>query len=112
MFPPNFLWGAATSSYQVEGGNTNNDWFLWEKAGKTKEPCGRAAGHYGLFDNDFQLAKELGHNAHRFSIEWSRVEPKEGIFDEAAIEHYRDVVRSLRQKSIEPIVTLHHFTNP
>ena len=112
MFPKNFLWGAATSSHQVEGGNTNNDWFLWEQEKKTQEPSGSAAGHYELFDSDFELAKELGHNAHRFSIEWSRVEPAEGVFDESAIEHYREVIASLRKRSIEPIVTLHHFTNP
>ena len=65
MFPKNFLWGAATSSHQVEGGNTNNDWYLWEKDGKTKELSGRAAGHYELYEKDFQMAQELGHNACR-----------------------------------------------
>jgi beta-glucosidase len=112
MFPEGFLWGAATSSHQVEGFNTNNDWCLWEQQGKTKEPSGPAARHYELFEQDFQLARALGHNAHRFSIEWSRIEPQEDGFDEKAIQHYRYVVRSLRQKSMEPIVTLHHFTHP
>ena len=111
-FPETFLWGAATSSHQVEGANTNNDWWFWEKEGKTKDPSGQATRHYELFDQDFQLARDLNHNAHRFSIEWSRVEPEEDIFDEAAIKHYCEVIQSLRQKSIEPIVTLHHFTNP
>jgi beta-glucosidase len=112
MFPGHFLWGAATSSHQVEGRNTNNDWWLWEKQGRTKEPSGEAARHFELFDEDFRLAAALHHNAHRFSIEWSRIEPQEGVFDEGAVHHYREVVRSLRRKSLEPIVTLHHFTNP
>lgn len=112
MFPQNFLWGAATSSHQVEGGNTNNDWYYWEKEGKTKELSGGTAGHFALFENDFSLAQELGHNAHRFSIEWSRIEPHEGEFSEEALSHYHEVIRSLREKKIEPIMTLHHFTNP
>lgn len=112
IFPKKFLWGAATSSHQVEGNNTNNDWWLWERQGRTQDPSGKAANHYELFEQDFQLARDLTHNAHRFSIEWSRVEPQEGVFSNAAIEHYRAVIRSLRQKDIEPIVTLHHFTNP
>lgn len=112
MFPETFLWGAAASSHQVEGDNANNDWWLWEQKGRVKTPSGEAARHYALFDQDFCLAQRLGHNAHRFSIEWSRVEPEAGRFDQEAIEHYRQVVRSLRDKSIEPVVTLHHFTNP
>ena len=112
MFPERFLWGAATSSHQVEGRNTNNDWWLWEKQGRTKEPSGEAVRHFELFDEDFRLAAALHHNAHRFSIEWSRIEPQEGVFDDQAIHHYREVVQSLRRKSLEPIVTLHHFTNP
>lgn len=106
------MWGSAASSHQVEGRNTNNDWWLWEKEGRTQEPSGEAVRHFEFFDQDFQLARDLHHNAHRFSIEWSRIEPQEGRFDDAAVEHYRQVVRSLREKSIEPIVTLHHFTNP
>lgn len=112
VFPQNFLWGAAASSHQVEGGNTNNDWWCWEQQGRAKEPSGEAARHFELFEQDFQLARDLHHNAHRFSIEWSRVEPREGCFDDDAVDHYREVIRSLRQKSIEPVVTLHHFTNP
>lgn len=112
-FPTNFLWGAATSAHQVEGGN-HNDWTEWEKLGlvKNKERSGRASGHFERFRQDFALAKELGHNAHRFSIEWSRVEPRPGFFDLEVIEHYRQVLEELRRLEIEPIVTLHHFTNP
>ena len=112
MNPKDFLWGASTSSHQVEGNNQNNDWWFWEAQGKTKEPSGQATRHYELFDSDFELARQLNHNAHRFSIEWSRIEPQEGVFDNDKINHYLQVVQSLREKSIEPIVTLHHFTNP
>lgn len=109
---PDFLWGTATSSHQVEGNNTNNDWWAWERQGRTKESSGQATRHYELFDRDFKLAGELNHNAHRFSIEWSRIEPQENVFDNREIEHYREVIRSLRKYHLEPIVTLHHFTCP
>ena len=112
VFPAGFLWGAATSAHQVEGHNVNNDWWAWEQAGRVKEPSGAACDHYRRFREDFDLAKQLGHNTHRFSIEWSRIEPREGAFDEQAIAHYQDVVRALRERAIEPIVTLHHYTNP
>ena len=74
--PKHFFWGAATSAHQVEG-NMHNDWSEWEKLGKVKhgEKSGMAAGHYQRFRDDFALAKNLSHNAHRFSIEWSRIEP-------------------------------------
>jgi beta-glucosidase len=111
-FPSDFLWGAATSSHQVEGHNTRNDWWAWEQAGHVKESSGAACDQYRRFAGDFDLAAQLGHNAHRFSIEWSRIEPEEGVFDEAALAHYVEVVRALRQRRLEPIVTLHHFTNP
>jgi beta-glucosidase len=110
-FPKNFLWGAATSSYQVEGGNRNSDWWRWEKlAGKTTS--GEACRHYELYEQDFDIAKNLNHNAHRFSIEWSRIEPREGKFSQKELRHYIDVLSALKRRGIEPIVTLHHFTNP
>lgn len=136
QFPKDFLWGAATSSHQVEGGS-NNNWTQWEKENaerlakeaKTKwQPwqqekfpemfekenyiSGRACDHYNLFEKDFDLAKAGGHNAHRFSIEWSRIEPEEGIFDEKEIEHYRKVIIALRERGMEPFVTLWHWTEP
>lgn len=112
-FPANFLWGAATSAHQVEGHN-HNDWSEWEKLGLVKhgEHSGRASGHYERFKADFQLAQDLGHTAHRFSIEWSRIMPKPGVVDTDAVEHYRQVLQELHRLKIEPIVTLHHFTNP
>ena len=111
QFPKNFLWGAATAAYQVEGGNDHADWWRWEKkAGK--ENSGSACHHHDLYELDFELARGLGHNAHRLSVEWSRVEPQEGKFSEEALKHYVDVILALRARNIEPLVTLHHFTNP
>ena len=114
-FPDGFYWGCATSSHQVEGNNRNNQWWAWEQEGgniKDGTVSGPACDHYNRFEEDFALAEELGHNAHRFSIEWSRVEPEEGRWDEKEVEHYRRVVESLRSHGMTPFATLHHFTNP
>jgi beta-glucosidase len=111
-FPDNFLWGAATSSHQVEGDNRNNDWWAAELAGQVPFRSGEACRHFTMFGSDFDLARSLGHNAHRFSLEWSRIEPRQGHFDAAAIHHYRQVIEALRARGLEPVVTLHHFTNP
>jgi beta-glucosidase len=135
-FPDKFYWGAATAAHQVEGGNLN-DWSEWEKANAEKlakeapdkwqewqkdqfqemfSPnnyiSGVACDHYNLFEKDFDIAKSLGHNAHRFSVEWSRIEPEEGKFNEKEIEHYRQVIRALKSRNIEPFVTLWHWTMP
>jgi beta-glucosidase len=110
-FPKNFLWGAATSAYQVEGNNVNSDWWEWEIESR-HEKSGSACRHYELYEQDFDLAKSLNHNVHRLSIEWSRIEPQEGKFSKEALEHYQKVILSLRSRNIEPIVTLHHYTNP
>lgn len=110
-FPENFYWGAATASYQVEGWNENTDWAKAAKAGKVP-PAGRLADSYNRYEEDFDIAKELGHNAHRFSIEWARIEPREGEFDEGELEHYRKVLRALKARNLEPFVTLWHFTLP
>ncbi len=135
-FPKGFLWGASTSAHQVEGGNIN-DWSEWEKENaerlsqkmpntfsewqRKKFPemfkkenyiSGQACDHYNRFEEDFDLAKNGGHNAHRFSIEWSRIEPEEGKFNEKEIEHYRKVIQALQKRGIEPFITLWHYTNP
>ncbi len=110
-FPINFFWGSATSSYQVEGNNSNVDWWVWEKK-IGKEQSAKACNHYELYEQDFDLAKSLNHNAHRLSIEWARIEPKEGEFSAKEMQHYIDVILALRKRGIEPMVTLHHFTNP
>ncbi|OQA57787.1 MAG: Beta-glucosidase A [Candidatus Omnitrophica bacterium ADurb.Bin277] len=110
-FPKEFLWGAATSAHQVEGNNSGSDWWEWERL-TGRERSGEACRHYELYERDFDLVKDLRHNAHRFSIEWARIEPEEGKFDPAALKHYLDVVSALRTRGIEPVATLHHFTNP
>ncbi len=111
-FPRDFFWGAATSAYQVEGNNSLCDWWDYELAGRLQYHSGLACRHYELYEEDFDLAKALNHNCHRLSIEWSRVEPEEGKFSSEAINHYKRVVLSLRKHGLEPVVTLHHFTNP
>lgn len=137
-FPKKFLWGAATSAHQVEG-NTHNQWTVWEfentislaaqaeyqygdlecwariKA-HAKDPnnyvSAKAVDHYVMYEQDFDLLKKMNMNAYRFSIEWSRVEPKEGAWDTKEIKYYKKYVEQLRRRNIEPIVTLFHFTLP
>jgi len=111
-FPSKFFWGAATSSYQVEGNNINSDWWQWEQRVGLKERSGEACRHYQFYKEDFNIAKQLGHNAHRLSVEWSRIEPRENNFSEQELRHYLEVIDCLKAQGIEPIVTLHHFTNP
>jgi beta-glucosidase len=111
-FPAGFLWGTASSAHQVEGDNRASDWWEYEVGGRLPHRSGEATGHFQSFEHDFDLARALHQNAHRFSIEWSRIEPVEGTWDDRAIEHYREVVAALRARGLEPVVTLHHFTNP
>jgi beta-glucosidase len=111
-FPPRFLWGASTSSHQVEGGNRWNDWWEYEQAGRLPFRSGDACRHYELFEADFDLARAWAHNAHRFSIEWSRLEPEPGAWNKDAASHYVAVVQALRERGLEPVVTLNHFTVP
>lgn len=112
-FPHGFLWGAATSSHQVEGDNRNNDWWAWEQGLGTPDRCsGAACDQWRRFADDAKLAAELGHNAHRLSLEWSRIEPREGVFDDDAIAHYREVLVAFRAQGMRTMLTLHHFTLP
>ena len=110
-FPDNFYWGAATASYQVEGGIDNCDWAEAARQGRVPV-CGRACDHYNRFEADFDIAKELGHTAHRLSVEWARIEPEEGQFDREEIAHYREVLQALKDRNIKPFVTIWHFTQP
>ena len=113
-FPDGFIWGAATSSHQVEGGNHNN-WSEWErKPGRIKDgsQSGRAADHWNRYKEDFGYLSDMNLNGYRFSIEWSRVEPKPGRWDEAALDRYADMLAELKKRKVTPIVTLHHYTNP
>jgi len=113
-FPDNFLWGSATAAHQVEGGNKNNDWYDFENKGFVcnKEVSGIAVDHYNRFEEDFDIAKSLNHNIHRFSIEWSRIEPEEGYFDAKEINHYKKVLEALEKCGMKSMVTLFHFTLP
>ncbi len=111
-FPKDFWWGVAYSAHQTEGNNYNNDWWQWEKAGKVPDRSGRACESWQRYRNDHKLVEQLGVGAFRLSLEWSRIEPKEGQFDQAAIRHYRKVLQSLRKRRIKPVVTLWHWTLP
>ena len=113
-FPPDFLWGTATAAHQVEGGNTNNDWWAWEQAGRTQAVSGMACNWWDLPTAlaDMDRAAELGTNAHRLSLEWSRIEPEPSVFDEDALAYYRALLEGMHGRGIRPMVTLHHFTNP
>jgi beta-glucosidase len=137
-FPKRFLWGVSTSAHQVEGGN-HNQWSVWEQENakanaaqgraqygdlqkyemiesQVRSPenyvSGTAADHYTLYENDFDLAKKMQLNAFRFSVEWSRIEPQEGAWNAEAIEHYKQYVKALKKRDIEPMMTLFHFTMP
>ena len=113
-FPPGFLWGTATAAHQVEGGNWNNDWWVWEHDPNSMcvEPSGDACDHYHRYREDIALLAELGFNMYRFSLEWSRIEPESGEFSSAALDHYSDVIEACHEAGLEPMVTLHHFTTP
>lgn len=110
-----FLWGAGTSAHQTEGGNDRNDWWDWEKvSGKIRngDRSGAACLGWDRYEEDLDLMRSLSLDAYRFSIEWSRIEPEQGRYDERSLEHYRRVLLACRERGITPMVTLHHFTNP
>lgn len=114
-FPSDFLWGTATASHQVEGHNTNNDWWHWEQQADNileGHTSGAAADWWKNAERDFDTAAEMGTNAHRLSLEWSRIEPEPSVFDDAPLQRYREMLEGLLERGIEPMVTLHHFSNP
>ena len=137
-FPPNFFWGASTAAHQVEGGN-HNQWSVWELSVAKEQAAtahqrlswlpvwesiktqaespdnyvsGKGVEHYTKYKQDFDIAKKLRMNAFRFSVEWSRIEPKEGQWDEKEIEHYRVYIRELRKRGLEPFLNIWHWTHP
>jgi beta-glucosidase len=113
-FPKGFLWGAATAGHQVEGNNLNSDCWLLEHLPNSTfvEPSGDACDHYHLYPHDIRLLAELGFNTYRFSLEWSRIEPEEGFFSRAELEHYRRVLAACHEAGVTPMVTYSHFTVP
>jgi beta-glucosidase len=112
-FPKGFLWGTATAAHQVEGNNTNNNWWKWEQEGHTNGISGLACDWWGgRWREDFDRAAETGQNAHRLSVEWSRIQPAPDRWDEDALEKYRTMLRGLKERGILPMVSLHHFSDP
>jgi beta-glucosidase len=113
-FPEGFLWGVSTAAHQVEGDNVNNQWSAWEAAGRIKsgDRCGRACNWWRNAEPDFDLARDIGVNSLRLSVEWSRIEPQQGRWDPAAFARYREMLKGLQQRGIQPMVCLHHFSHP
>src|SRR5258708_4760802 len=113
-FPPTFLWGSATAAHQVEGGNVYNDnWVLEHVPGSPYvEPSGDACDHYHRYPDDIALLASLGFTMYRFSLEWSRIEPEEGEFSLAQLEHYRRMLAACHEPQITPMVTFHPLTPP
>jgi len=119
-FPSNFAWGTATAAHQVEGNNTNNNWYEWERSVDdggisrihNNDRSGLAADHWNRYPEDIILMKDLGVSHYRFSVEWSRIEPEKGRYDLEALAHYRRMCEALVEADITPVVTLHHFTHP
>jgi beta-glucosidase len=114
QFPKNFMWGTATASHQVEGGNVYNDVWLMEHTPGTVfvESSGDAVDHYHRYAEDIALLAGLGFNMYRFSLEWSRIEPEEGEFNLSELEHYRRMLAACHEHGITPMLTYHHFSSP
>jgi len=119
-FPRDFLWGAAISAYQVEGGCDHNDWSVWERSFdenanpriKGGQKSGLAADHWNRYRGDIDLLRQMGGNAYRFSVEWSKICPKPGVWDRRVIDHYIEKCAYLNENGVKPFVTFHHFTIP
>lgn len=113
-FPRGFLWGAATAAHQVEGNNINSDLWVLEHLKPTifAEPSGDACDHYHLYRDDIKLLAGLGFNTYRFSIEWARIEPEQGFFSNAELNHYHRVLAACHENGLQPMVTFYHFTSP
>ena len=118
-FPISFIWGTATAAHQVEGNCTNN-WSEFEKGSKTdgipnirnNQRSGIACDHWNRYSEDIQLIKELGVSHYRFSVEWSKIQPTQGIYDQDVLNHYSEMIDRLIENNITPVLTLHHFTHP
>ena len=113
-FPKEFLFGSATAATQIEGGDKNSNWYHWGLQGKiaNNESPIVAADHYNRYEEDIAIMKTLNHEIYRMSIEWSRIEPQEGVWSQEGIKHYQDEIKALIAADIQPLVTLHHFSHP
>ena len=109
-----FLWGTAISGHQSEGNNTNSDSWVRENVRPTlfAERSGDACDSYNRYAEDIGIAARLGFNCYRLGIEWSRIEPSEGFFSNAELDHYARVLETCRALGLKPIVTFNHFTTP
>ena len=114
QLPDSMLFGSATAATQIEGGDTNSNWYHWSLEGKIAngESSFTAADHYSRYAEDIKLMQEMNHKIYRMSIEWSRIEPQEGFWSEEGIGHYQKEIKSLIAAGIQPLVTLHHFSHP
>lgn len=114
-FPGGFMWGAALSAHAVEGADFQSDWWRWEqRAGRIADgsTSNVASGHFERFESDYQLARKLGHNAHLFSVSWSRIQPVAGEYDRDVLGHYGQAAATLLGLNLEPICVLHHVAAP
>ena len=119
-FPETFFWGTATASHQVEGYCDNNNWYKWENNFdennnpriKDNQVAGIACDHWNKYKEDIKLIKDLGVTHYRLSLEWSKIEPENGVYNQDALDHYKNVILALKDNDITPFITLHHFTNP
>ncbi len=113
-FPANFLWGCATAGHQVEGNNTNSDlWAVEHLPGSFfKEPSGDACDHYHRYPQDISMLADLGFNTYRFSLEWSRIEPEEGFYSRAELDHYRRMLATCHEHGLKTMLTYSHFSIP
>lgn len=120
-FPEDFLWGSATAAHQVEGGNDKNNWYWWEhqvdKKGNPRihggQKSGAAAEHWTRYPEDLKImSQEMHMNSYRFSIEWSRIQPEKGVWNQDALDHYAKMIDCMLENGIQPMATLHHFSHP
>ena len=114
VFPPDFLIGAASAAHQIEGNNLNADlWDAeWTQRSIFAEPSGDACDSYHRYGEDISLLAAAGLDAYRFGVEWARIEPEEGFFSRAELDHYRRVAGTCLEHGVTPIITLQHFTSP
>ena len=114
QFPAPFSWGTSTSAYQIEGGNDNTDWWRFERLPNSPaaEVCGDACDSWHRYEEDLDILAALGLDSFRLSVEWARIQPDQGVVSSEALAHYRNVLLACRERSITPVVTLHHFTLP